>query len=145
MKSNRKILFSIIFLINLLLNYGCLKNNQVVPYVYVDLYINISLPSYSSLNAIGGWVYVSGGSNGIILYRQTADQFAAYDRHCTYNVDNPCGAASVDSTNTFVSCSCDGSQYQLYDGLVIQGPATYSLKSYQTSFDLMTNTVHIYN
>jgi len=127
------------------MNNGCNKNNQIVPYVYVDLYVNISLPSYSSLNAIGGWVYVSGGSKGIIVYRQTADQFSAYDRHCTYNGDNSCGPASVDSTNSYVNCSCDGSQYQLYDGLVIQGPATYSLKTYQTSFDLMTNTVHIYN
>ena len=141
----RNILFALLFVLNLFLNLGCNKNNQIVPYVYVDLYVNISLPSYSNLNAIGGWVYVSGGSKGIILYRQTADQFAAYDRHCTYNSDNPCGPASVDSTHSFVECSCDGSQYQLYDGLVIQGPATYSLKSYQTSFDLMTNSVHIYN
>ena len=127
------------------MNNSCNKNNQVVPYVYVDLYVNISLPSYSSLNAIGGWAYVSGGSKGIIVYRQTTDQFAAYDRHCTYNSDNPCGPASVDSSNTYVACSCDGSQYQLYDRLVIQGPATFSLKPYQTSFDPMTNTVHIYN
>ena len=52
---------------------------------------------------------------------------------------------SVDSTNSFVECSCDSSQYQLYDGLVIQGPATYSLKNYQTSFDVMTNQLHIFN
>jgi len=141
----RKILFASLFISNLFFNYGCIKSNQIVPYVYVDLYVNISLPSYSSLNAIGGWVYVSGGSQGIIIYRQTADQFSAYDRHCTYNAENPCGSASVDSTNSFVNCSCDGSQYQLYDGLVIQGPATYSLKGYQTSFDPMTNTIHIFN
>ena len=141
----RKIFFFILFVSNLILNTSCVKNNQIVPYVYVDLYVNISLPSYSSLNAIGGWIYVSGGSQGIIVYRQTADQFAAYDRHCTYNAGIPCGSASVDSTNSFVTCSCDGSQYQLYDGLVIQGPAAYSLKPYQTSFNPMTNTVHIFN
>lgn len=142
----RKIFFIGFIVFNILLNNSCNKNNQIVPYVYVDLYVNISLPSYSNLNAIGGWVYVSGGSKGIILYRQTTDQFAAYDRHCTYNSNNSsCGAATVDSTNSFVECTCDGSQYQLYDGLVIQGPATFSLKPYRTSFDPMSNTVHIYN
>ena len=124
---------------------SCVKNTNIVPYVYVEHNINISLPYYASLNAIGGWVYITGGSEGIIIYRQSYNQFAAYDRHCTYNAENPCGRASVDSTNLFVECSCDGSQYQLYDGLVIQGPASYSLKNYQTSFNSLTNELHIYN
>ena len=130
---------------SLLLNNSCVKNQNIVPYVYVDLYLNTALPSYSSLNAIGGWAYVSGGSQGIIVYRQTYDTFSAYDRHCTYNAENPCGKAKVDSTGTFVECECDGSQYQLYDGLVIQGPAGYSLKGYRTSFNSFNNQLHIYN
>ena len=129
----------------LILFVSCSKNQNIVPYVYVDQYINISLPSYSSLNYIGGWTYITGGSRGIIIYRQSYDQFSAYDRHCTYNADNPCGKATVDSTNTFVECSCDSSRYQLFDGLVIQGPATYSLKNYQTNFDVITNQLHIFN
>jgi len=124
---------------------SCVRNQNIVPYVYVNQYINISLPSYSSLNAVGGWIYITGGSKGIIVYRQSFDQFSAYDRHCTYNANDPCGKASVDSTNSFVECSCDGSQYQLYDGLVIQGPALYSLKPYQTTFDPLTNQLHIFN
>ena len=103
------------------------------------------MPSYSSLNSIGGWAYITGGSKGIIIYRQSYDQFSAYDRHCTYNSDNPCGKATVDSTNSFVECACDSSQYQLFDGLVIQGPASYSLKNYQTSFDIISNQIHIFN
>ena len=124
---------------------SCVRNQNIVHYVYVNQYINISLPSYSSLNAVGGWIYITGGSKGIIVYRQSFDQFSAYDRHCTYNANDPCGKASVDSTNSFVECSCDGSQYQLYDGLVIQGPALYSLKPYQTTFDPLTNQLHIFN
>ena len=124
---------------------SCTKNQNIVPYVYVDQYINISLPSYSSLNSIGGWAYITGGSRGIIIYRQSYDQFSAYDRHCTFNADNPCGKATVDSTNSFVECACDSSRYQLFDGLVIQGPASYSLKNYQTSFDIISNQIHIFN
>ena len=124
---------------------SCTKNQNIVPYIYVDQYINISLPSYSSLNSIGGWTYITGGSRGIIIYRQSYDQFSAYDRHCTFNADNPCGKATVDSTNSFVECACDSSRYQLFDGLVIQGPASYSLKNYQTSFNVTSNQIHIYN
>ena len=113
--------------------------------MYVNQYINVSLPSYSALNAVGGWIYITGGSEGIIVYRQSFDHFSAYDRHCTYEASDPCGKAYVDSTNSFVECGCDGSQYQLYDGLVIQGPATYSLKNYRTNFDVMTNQLHIFN
>ena len=133
------------FFLFIILVTSCVRNQNIVPYVYVNQYINISLPSYSSLNAVGGWIYITGGSKGIIVYRQSFDQFSAYDRHCTYNANDPCGKASVDSTNSFVECSCDGSQYQLYDGLVIQGPALYSLKPYQTTFDPLTNQLHIFN
>ena len=69
---------------------SCVRNQNIVPYVYVNQYINISLPSYSSLNAVGGWIYITGGSKGIIVYRQSFDQFSAYDRHCTYNANDPC-------------------------------------------------------
>tara|TARA_Y100000385_G_scaffold220204_1_gene229773 strand:- start:390 stop:827 length:438 start_codon:yes stop_codon:yes gene_type:complete len=130
---------------SLILSFSCSKQRNIVPNVYVDQYINLSLPSYGSLNIIGGWSYISGGSKGIIIYRQSYNQFSAYDRHCTYNADNPCGKANVDSTNSFVECYCDGSQFQLYDGLVIQGPASYSLKNYQTSYDEINNLLHIYN
>ncbi len=128
-----------------LLSASCRKSNQAVPYVPVDLYINVSLPLYSNLNVVGGWVYINGGSKGLIVYRQTTETFMAYDRHCTYNIDNPCGAASVDSTNLTISCDCDGSQYQIYDGAVINGPATYSLHQYRTSYNPANNTLHIYN
>lgn len=124
---------------------SCNKNTNRVPYVPVDLYLNISLPAYINLNANGGWVYVSGGSKGLIVYRQTTDLFLAYDRHCTYDVNANCSAAAVDSTNVVINCDCDGSQYQIFDGSVIQGPALAPLQQYQTSFDLLSNTLHIYN
>ena len=120
---------SLLSISSLILCFSCSKQRNVVPYVYVDQYINLSLPSSGSLNITGGWSYISGGSKGIIIYRQSYNQFSAYDRHCTYNANNPCGKANVDSTNSFVECSCDGSKFQLYDGLVIQGPASYSLKN----------------
>ena len=134
-----------LLLLSLIIIFSCNKNKKRVPYVPIDLYINITLPSYTNLNLIGGWVYVSGGSKGLIVYRQTADNFMVYDRHCTYDVNAACAPATVDSTNLTISCTCDGSQYQLYDGAVINGPATYSLQQYQSIYDGLANTLHIYN
>lgn len=125
---------------------GCKKNKNNVPYVPVDVYINISLPAYSNLNVIGGWAYVSGGNKGLIVYRQAADAFMAYDRICTYNASNSCGKVDVDSSGSYAICPCDGgSKYQLYDGQVVKGPATFALKQYQTSYNDINNTLHIYN
>ena len=145
MKSTIYKFLGFLYVYSSILCVSCNKQTNIVPNVFVDQYINLSLPSYGSLNIIGGWCYITGGSKGIIIYRQSYNQFSAYDRHCTYNANNPCGKATVDSTNSFVECSCDGSQFQLYDGLVIEGPATYSLKNYQTTYDELNNILHIYN
>ena len=142
---NGKRLSTCLLLLFLVVIFSCNKNQNRVPYVPIDLYINVTLPLYTNLNVIGGWVYVSGGSKGLIVYRQTSETFMIYDRHCTYDVNAPCTPASVDSTNLAVSCDCDESQYQLYDGAVINGPAAYSLQQYQSTYDGLANTLHIYN
>jgi nitrite reductase/ring-hydroxylating ferredoxin subunit len=127
----------------LLVVLGCRKQQQYIPYVNVDLYINIDNPAYFHLTSISGWDYVTGGSKGLIVYRQQTNTFNVYDRHCTYNADNACGAASVDSTGVQITCDCDGSIYQLYDGAITQGPATVPLHQYRTDFN--GSILHIYN
>lgn len=137
----------LLFLVSILLfsATSCRRNSNLMPYVPVDIYLNISLPAYSNLNIIGGWVYVTGGNNGILVYRQTYDLIVAYERRCTHEVETACGAASVDSTGLTLECICDGSKYHIFDGSVIQGPAVYSLYQYRTTFDVNSNQVHIYN
>jgi len=120
-------------------------NNSTMPYVPVDIYINVSLPAYSNLNVIGGWAYVTGGNDGILLYRQSFESILAYERRCTYNAFEACGFSSVDSTNVVVECACDGSRYSLFDGSVIEGPATAPLFRYNTTFNVNFGDVHIFN
>lgn len=142
----KKLLIVTLFLITVSFTFSsCNRNNQVVPYVAIDTYLNLNLPAYINLNGISGWAYVTGGNEGLIVYRQTQNVFMVYDRYCTYNVDGSCGAASVDSTNITISCECDGSQYQLFDGAVLQGPATTNLHQYRSDYDELNNTLHIYN
>jgi len=45
----------------------------------------LTQPSYANLNAVGGWVYVTGGVRGIIIYKKNSSEFAAYERCCPYD------------------------------------------------------------
>ncbi|MBT4774489.1 MAG: Rieske 2Fe-2S domain-containing protein [Crocinitomicaceae bacterium] len=139
-----KKLHTVLIAISIILSFNtCKKQQQSIPYVNVDIYINISNPAYFHLTSIGGWDYVAGGSRGLIVYRELDNTFNAYDRHCTYNAENACGTAEVDSTGLQIACDCDGSIYQLYDGSIIQGPATLPLHQYRTDFN--GSVLHIYN
>lgn len=136
--------FGSILLILLCGLYSCKKGkNQTIPYVPVNIYINPSDPLYIKLAVPGGWLYLNGGSRGIIVYRRTVEEFVAYDRHCTYNVDDQCGKVSVNSTQIMAVDSCCLSEFVLTDGSVSKGPANQPLHQYQTSWD--GNTLRIFN
>ena len=95
------------------------------------------------LLAVGGWVYITGGSRGIIVYRFSPDEFLAFDRHCTFQVEDGC-RTDVDNTNiTAVDSDCCGSKFLIVDGAPIDGPANIGLQHYNTQFD--GNTLLITN
>lgn len=125
--------------------FSCKKKKdetQYIPYVYVDFYCSISNPQFINLNAVGGWVYVTGGSRGIILYRKSNDEVQAYDRHCPYLPENSCGLLQVRNTTTAIDTCC-GSEFLLSDGSVLKQPSSYPMLRYQTTFD--GNQVHVFN
>ncbi len=136
----------IVLLLSITVLFSCRKNNNQdnAPYVPVDTYVNITLPQNQGLLVPGGWAYAIGGIKGLIVYRRGPDEFVAFDRNCTYNEENSCGTAEVDSSNVLINCDCDGSVYNIYDGSVNQGPATLPLRTYNASYD-GNNTVHIFN
>lgn len=122
---------------------SCNKNNQYIPFVNVDLYINVNQPSYFHLTSITGWDTINGGSKGLIAYRASQNEIIVYDRHCTFEPNNSdCTAAEINIDNVTVDC-CDGSKYLLHDGSVLNGPASYPLHRYRTTFD--GTTLHIFN
>ncbi len=111
-----------------------------IPYVPIDITISTFDPQFISLQGVGGWAYVNGGSRGLILYRASIDQVNCYERHCPYDTENTCGKVSVDSTGLFlVDNDCYGggcgSRFSLINGSVVDGVAIYPLKQYNTSFD----------
>jgi nitrite reductase/ring-hydroxylating ferredoxin subunit len=129
----------------LFLNNSCHKdkNEDQVPYAVVDFYINVNSTQYLELHSVNGWVNVTGGVRGIIIYRKSVDEFMAYERNCTYQPSNSCARVSVDNSNVMAVDSCCGSKFLLVDGSVVQSPAIIPLKQYRTTFD--GATLHVYN
>jgi hypothetical protein len=120
------------------------EKNQGVPLVAVDIHIYATDPSFVPLNPVGGWVYISGGNRGILVYRKSITDFNAFDRTCTYNPADANELIKVDASNNVIlnDAHC-GSKFLITDGSVNQGPATLPLKAYQTSFD--GTLLHIFN
>jgi nitrite reductase/ring-hydroxylating ferredoxin subunit len=121
----------------------CKKEDKVVPDVPIDIYIYTTDPSFVNLNAVGGWVYITGGSRGIVIYRRTNTEFSTIERHCTYQPENSCARVEVDSSNIILVDHCCGSKFLITDGALQNGPATRPLKLYNNTFD--GTVLHIYN
>lgn len=124
---------------------SCKKDEEnEIPNVLVNFTVYITDPQFSALNAVGGYVYVSGGVKGIVIYRHTLDEFFAMERNCPYQPAN--GAqVSVDSTGLFLQDTGCGSKFYMTDGgSVANGPATRPLKRYNATYD-GTSAVHVYN
>ncbi len=106
-----------------------------IPYVPVNYQIIVSNPEFAPLLAVGGWIYIGGGSRGIIVYRFSPDEFRAYDRHCTFQIEDDC-RVSMDNTDiTAVDNVCCSSKFLIIDGAPIEGPAAIGLHQYNTQFN----------
>ena len=126
---------------------GCKKDkDNQVPLTTVDINVNVNLPEYNALAVTGGWVYLTGGVEGLIVYRNSPDEFTAMDRLCTYHTEDLCRVYVDDSQviarDTLSSGFC-GSAFLILDGSVTQGPASLGLKVYHTTFN--GTTLHIFN
>ena len=133
------------FLLFIILCSGSCRKGTIsgIPYVPVNYQLTVSNPQFAPLLAVGGWLDISGGSQGIIIYRYSPDEFRAYDRHCTFQVDENC-RLSMDNTDiTAVDDECCESKFLIIDGAPIDGPANIGLHQYNTSFN--GNTLFIFN
>lgn len=131
-----------IFLLSIITFFGCKKDKNEIPDVYVDIYVYVTDPAFSPLNAISGHQYFTGGSQGIVVFRKSQNEFMAYDRHCTFNVSES-NAVAVDASGLLMTDSKCSSKFLTTDGSPNQGPAVNPLKRYQTAFD--GTVLHIYN
>ncbi len=133
------------FLITIFLLNACNGGKNKIPYVYVDITLQLDNPEFSALSVPGGYVYITGGFSGIIVYREDRDVFKAYERACPY--DPECGRVYLNGDSLVLTDSaCCGSKFSLrYDGAVLKGPSEQPLRQYKTIYYPETNTLRITN
>ncbi len=132
MKSLRQNIYLVVLLVLLIFFPRCQKNEEPIPYTYVNFYINLNSPQYTNLTSVGGWVYVQGGYRGILVYRSSTEDFKAFDRACTYKPSSSCERIQVEENSITLVDTCCGSRFLITDGSVVNGPATISLREYRT-------------
>jgi hypothetical protein len=114
--------------------FGCKDRITQVPDVPVEIVVNINQPAFFDLTVPTGWVYLTGGSRGIILYRLDPETFVALERHSPYQAENNC-AAAVSDDGVIVQDPCSESSWLITDGSVVNGPTTFPLTTYDVSFN----------
>ena len=103
-----------------------------IPNVPVNIQVPVNSLQYPELRQDGGYVYLNGGYKGILLVRQNAATYLAFEQACPYHPTDPCAKVEVDESNLFIVDDCCGSQFN-FSGQVTSGPATYGLKQYATA------------
>ena len=123
-------------IVMLLTQAKCDNNVQNIPYVPVNIDINLNLPAYNDLNFVSNHIYVNGGSKGLIIYRYTQDIFVILDRHSTSDIELGC-IVSVDDDGLLISdhSDCSESKWLIIDGTVNQGTAILPLHRYGASWN----------
>ena len=124
-------------LIVLLVITGCSKEEKKneIPVVAVSFVINPNSTEYLELNGVGGWVTVTGGYRGIIVYRKSISEFMAFERGCPYDWELTEARVDVEASGMTAICPSCKSKFILLDGTPFEGPTHYPLKQYQTQFD----------
>lgn len=135
----RLFLFLIIVVV---LSWSCRDRQSQIPYVQVNLNININEPQYFDLSVPTGYVYITGGSLGIILYRLSDTEFVALERHSPYNPEDGC-RVEVKSDGVIIEDPCSDSEWLINDGSIVSGPTNFALTTYNTSFS--SPYLYIYN
>jgi nitrite reductase/ring-hydroxylating ferredoxin subunit len=134
----KKVFLIPLFLITIII--GCHKDSPTatsgVPNVAVNISVDVYAGGYSSLLVIGGWLYVTGGYDGIILFCNGNGSYLAFDRGCPYDCEtNTKAIVNVQASGITAVCPVCGTTYSLYSGTITKGPGSIALRQYRTSFD----------
>lgn len=144
MKRSRLLYISILLLLSPGLFLPSCESNkgQLIPVIKVDIYLLL----YADLGdmGIGSTKLISGGVNGIVLYRESDLEFYAYDRTCTMFPEHD-EAVVEDPTffGVFECPECESSFLLMNGAEANAGPARYPLVQYATS--IQGDVLHIYN
>lgn len=148
-----KLRFFFLIILFQIIPLNCEKETcDVVPETYVNLSLNMIIfnlaPTRSLIitNTAAGVTSLGYNNNGIIIYCNNEDEYFAYDRTCTYHIDESTAVETVDNF-MFAECLRCSSRYQLwYSGFPTeQSVSQCPLKQFRTTFNPNINMLYIYN
>lgn len=125
----------------LLTGFACKKAKQQnstdhpVPNQQVDITIYPNDPLYHKVQGIGGWMYIEGGINGIVLYRKTQEEFIAIERTSTALPSDPKARVVAQPDNFTLRDTISGSEWRMIDATVKKGPAEWALRIYGSTYN----------
>lgn len=112
-----------------------------IPLAAVNEILFLTDQQNSNLRFDNGAVYHKGGVRGLIIVRQNASSYLAFDRNCPYQPLDTCARLKIDPFLRLYDPCCQ-SQFSL-QGQPQAGPATRPLRQYNAS--LSGNTLTITN
>ena len=116
--------------------------DEPIPYAtFSEIIVNLNYPQFRLLKADGGFVEIDGGVRGIIVYRENANTFIAYERNCPYEAIESCARVEADLSRLFLIDRCCGSTFSFSDGYPMKGPASRPLRKYRTQLSGTTLTI----
>jgi len=108
--------------------------NTILPNIPVSVEVNLSNPSNNALLAVGGWVEISGGIKGIVVYHASIDNYLAYDLACPHLSPSECSKMIIqDGLNML--CTCDETKFALALGGAPQSGTQYPAKQYRVTIN----------
>ena len=113
-----------------------------IPYVAVDTVINLINQQYLPLRLDRGHMSILGGYRGIIIYRENATTYRAFEQASPHRVDEACAEIFVDPSGLYMREGCDQSIYD-FNGNPTGGVAQWPLRQYNTQLD--GNLLYIFN
>lgn len=89
--------------------------------------INTNLPLFSDLTNEGSAIYIGNeqaGTRGIFVIKTLAslNGFRAFEASCPNHVPNNCSTMTLDNSRNSVTCSCEGFNYTLFTGGLLNRP-----------------------
>ena len=126
-----------------ILIFSCNSKDDFIQDVYVNEFVDLSLPIYSEISIPGNSMFIDGGVEGIIIYHGFSDNYKIYDRNCSYQPSLAC--SFIDSINSGIAyCSCCTSAFLVSNTAeAINSPALLPLKEYNWS--ISNNILRIFN
>ena len=148
MKGNiHKAFFAIILIFSLLNITSCNNREETVscfPSTPINVVLNLNLPTYFTLQNVGGWIYVNeqqAGTRGLIVVR-SSNGFKIYDRNAPHICPDGNTTLNVEN-NIKIVCPKDGAEWIMITGEPTK-IAQVQPKTYPYSYDQNTKILSIY-